>query len=204
MGRKKKVPVEPEDDGFTFEDILHSDAKRSIAAVFLFALSLLFLLAYFNTAGVLGEWLDTGLGMLLGWGKWLLPILLVIAGLMFLKRRTTTLADAVRFIGLALGFFAVLGLLHLYSGDGTKELLKVARDGQGGGFIGFAFAYVLGNFTGKAAGTIILFALFVVGMIAAFNMSLIHTFERLQERLQRKPKEEAIGEGVPGVAPIVG
>ena len=194
MGRKKKKPVEPEDDGFTFEDILHSDAKRSIAAVFLFALSLLFLLAYFDTAGVLGEWLNTGLGLTFGWGKWLLPFLFIIAGLLFLKRRTTTLVDAVRFIGLILGFFAVLGLFHLYSGEGTKELLKMARSGQGGGFIGFGFAYVLGNFTGKAAGTIILIALFTVGVIAAFNVSLIRSFERLQEKWRGKPQEE-VAEG---------
>ncbi|MFZ2299845.1 MAG: DNA translocase FtsK 4TM domain-containing protein [Candidatus Moraniibacteriota bacterium] len=198
MGRKKKMPVEAEgEDGFKFEDILHSDAKRSIAAVFLFALSLLFLLAYFSAAGVLGEWLDTMLGMLLGWGKWLLPLLLVAAGILFLKRRTTTLADAVRFIGLILGFFAVLGLLHLYSGDETKELLKVAREGQGGGFIGFGFAYVLGNFTGKAAGTIILIALFAAGVIAAFNVSLIQSFERLRDGLKRKTEDAGTGE--PGV-----
>lgn len=200
MGRKKKAPAETEDDGFKFEDILHSDAKRSIAAVFLFALSLLFLLAYFAAAGVLGEWLDTGLGMLLGWGKWLLPFILVSAGVMFLKRRTTTLADAVRFIGLILGFFAVLGLFHLYSGDEAAELIQVARDGEGGGFIGFAFAYVLGNFTGKAAGTIILFALFAAGMIAAFNVSLIHSFERLQARLKRAP--DAAGDSG-AAAPLV-
>ena len=189
MGRKKKAEEKEKDDGFKFEDILHSDAKRSIAAVFLFALALLFLLAYFDTAGVLGEWLNTGLGMLLGWGKWLFPLLLIIAGLMFLKRRTTTLADAVKFIGLIVGFFAVLGLLHLYSGETDKELLKVARNGAGGGFIGFGFAYVLGNFTGKAAGTIILIALFSAGIIAAFNMSLIRFFESVWERLQRKPQE---------------
>src|SRR3989344_338698 len=203
MGRKKKVPVEPEDDGFTFEDILHSDAKRSIAAVFLFALSLLFLLAYFNTAGVLGEWLDTGLGMLVGWGKWLLPILLVIAGLMFLKRRTTTLADAVKFVGLILGFFATLGLFHLYSGVSTKELLQVAQAGQGGGFIGFGFAYLLSNFTGRVAGTIILLALFAAGMIAAFNVSLIHFVERLQEKLGRKSEEIGSEGALAGDAPVV-
>lgn len=189
MGRKKKATEAEKNDGFTLEDILHSDAKRSIAAVFLFALSLLFLLAYFEAAGVLGEWLDTGLGMLLGWGKWLLPLLTIISGLMFLKRRTTTLADAVKFIGLAVGFFAVLGLLHLYSGTTTKELLQVARAGEGGGFIGFGFAYVLGHFTGQVAGTIILTALFLAGIIAAFNVSLIHFFESVRERVWKKSAE---------------
>jgi DNA segregation ATPase FtsK/SpoIIIE, S-DNA-T family len=191
MGRKKKALAEivGKDDGLKLEDILHSDAKRSIAAVFLFALSLLFFLAYFHTAGVLGEWLDAGIGLLVGWGKWPLPFLLIIAGWMFLKRRTTTLADAVKFVGLILSFFAVLGLLHLYSGDETVELLQVARAGRGGGFIGFGFAYALGNFTGQAAGTIILCALFAIGIIAAFNVSLIRFLERLWEKLRREPPE---------------
>lgn len=196
MGRKKKGAAkenEKGDDGFQWEDILHSDAKRSIAAVFLFALAILFLLGFFHAAGVFGEWLDMVLGVLLGFGKWLFPFVLLAAALMFLKRRTTTLADAVKFIGLVLGFFSLLGLLHLYSGDTTKEMLKVARAGEGGGYIGFGLAYIFGNFTGKAAGTLISLALFAVGMIAAFNMSLIHTFEKIGARF-KKPEEVGQGE----------
>lgn len=189
MGRKKKVVKDEEESGFNWEEILHSDAKRSIAAVFLFALAILFFLGYIDAAGVLGEWLDTMLGMLLGFGKWLLPLVLLSAALMFLKRRTTTLADAVKFIGLVVGFSALLGLLHLYSGDTTKEMLSVASDGEGGGYVGFGIAYVLGNFTGKIAGTIIALALFAVGMIAAFNVSLIHTFEKLAGRFKKEEKE---------------
>jgi len=152
---------------------------------------------------VLGEWLDTMLGMLLGFGKWLLPLVLLSAALMFLKRRTTTLADAVKFIGLVVGFSALLGLLHLYSGDTTKEMLSVASDGEGGGYVGFGIAYVLGNFTGKIAGTIIALALFAVGMIAAFNVSLIHTFEKLAGRFKKEEKEgeEEEGETEPEAEP---
>lgn len=185
MGRKKKA-VKEEEEGFNWEEILHSDAKRSIAAVFLFALAILFFLGYIGVAGVLGGWLDTGLGMLLGLGKWLLPLVLLSAALMFLRRRTTTLADAVKFIGLIVGFASLLGLLHLYTGDTTKEMLKVAEDGAGGGYIGFGLAYLLVSFTGKIAGTIIALSLFAVGMIAAFNVSLMHTFERMGNRLKGK------------------
>lgn len=193
MGRKKKVVEASEDDELTLETILHSDAKRSIMAVFLFALSLLFFLAYFESAGILGVWINTGLGMMLGWGKWLFPLLLIIAGLMFLKGRKTTLSDAVKFVGLIVAFFSVLGLFHLYSGDTTKELLKVASNGQGGGYIGFAFAYVLVKFTGMVAGTIILLTLFIIGVIASFNVSLIQSFERLQKRFfPEKDQEEVV------------
>ncbi len=196
MGRKKKVE-EPAEEESIIEEILHSDAKRSIAAVFLFAFALLFLLAYFDAAGMFGGWLDTGLGMALGYGKWLFPILLFAAGIMFLRHRETTLADKIRFAGLVLGFFSILGLLHLYSGDGTDELMKVARAGHGGGFIGFGFAYVLGTFTGTVAGTIILLALFASGIIAAFNVSLVRAAERLREKFRRAPapEEAAIPEG---------
>ncbi len=186
MGRKKKneeaVVDASSDNEVQWEDILHSDAKRSIVAVVLFLLSFLFFLAYFHSAGIFGEWLDTLIGMLLGFGKWLLPLLLVVAGLMFLKRRKTTLADAVKFIGLTLAFFSALGFSHLYSGESIGELLKVAKLGEGGGYIGFAFAYMFLSFTGKVAGTIILLALFIIGIIASFNVSLIRFFEHLKEK----------------------
>lgn len=194
MGRKKKLPAEvpAEESALTLEDILHSDAKRSIAAVFLFMLALLFLLAYFEAAGVVGEWLSKASGILLGFGKWLFPLLLLIAGAMFLKRRTTTLADAVKFAGLLFAFFSTLGLLHLYSGENTDILLKTARAGEGGGFVGFGFAFVLASLTGKVAGTIILLTLFLVGVIAAFNVSLIHWIERIQRKIQRSSSKEEL------------
>lgn len=189
MGRKKKIAVE-EEGGFSWDDILHSDAKRSIAAVFLFALALLFLLGFFGVAGVLGEWLDRALGMLLGFGKWLSPFVLLAAALMFLQRRTTTLADSVKFFGLFLGFCAVLGLFHLYSGATTEEMSAVAAHGSGGGYVGLGLAYVLFHFTGKVAGTLILLALFAVGMIAAFNVSLMLAFEKMMARFGKPETEE--------------
>jgi DNA segregation ATPase FtsK/SpoIIIE, S-DNA-T family len=200
MGRKKK-PVanaeEVEDEGFRWDDILHSDAKRSIVAVFLFAFAVLFFLGFIGAAGVFGVWLDGALGMLLGFGKWFFPLVLLAAAFMFLRRRSTTLADAVKFIGLSVGFCALLGLFHLYSAGTTKEMLAVAQAGEGGGYVGFGLAYVLGTFTGKIAGTLISLALFVVGMIAAFNMSLMHTFEKMKGRLTLADPvgDEVIGEG---------
>ncbi|MBI2439055.1 MAG: DNA translocase FtsK 4TM domain-containing protein [Candidatus Moranbacteria bacterium] len=201
MGRKKKVVEESEEkSGFPFEDILHSDAKRSIAAVFLLAFSVLFLLAFFHSAGLFGVWLDKGCGIFLGFGKWLFPLLLLLSGIMFLTRRTTTLADAVKFIGLLTSFFALLGLLHLYQGGGNIDsLIVLARQGEGGGFVGFALSYVLLYFTGALAGTIIAFTLFLIGIIAAFNVSLIHCFEYLREKIKSKHSEsEVIDESLLG------
>ncbi len=191
MGRKKKTVMEEPEEVSVFEEILHNDAKRSIIAVFLFAFSVLFFLAFFDAAGVFGQWLHKGSGMLLGFGKWLLPFLLIIAGIMFLKRRTTTFADIAKFAGLLVAFFSILGIVHLYSGRDTDTLIEVAKTGQGGGFVGFGFAVLFASFMGRIAGTIMLLSLFAAGMIAAFNVSLMRYAEQLMARLKHSDQEES-------------
>lgn len=191
MGKKKAAEKEPEaaDDGFRFSDILHSDAKRSIAAVFLFAFSIILLLGYVDAAGKLGGLLDQGMGMLFGFGKWPFPFLLIIAGVMFLTRRATTLADAVKYFGLLIAFLSVLGFVHLLSGDDIDDLMKLAEQGEAGGFAGFGLAALFLATTSKLAGVILLLMLFLIGVIAAFNVSLMQWFESIRKRLHRSESD---------------
>lgn len=192
MGKKKTADKEPEaaEDSFRFSDILHSDAKRSIAAVLLFAFSLILILGYMDAAGKLGELLDDGMGMLFGFGKWPFPLILVVAGIMFLTRRKTTLADAVKYIGLLIAFISLLGFTHLLSGNSDAELLSLAKAGHGGGFIGYGFSSLLLGLTSRLAGSVILLMLFLIGVIAAFNVSLMNWFEVLRSRFVSQSKEE--------------
>ena len=188
MGRKKKniEVIEKEEEAPGWLSFLHGDAKRSIAAVVLFALSTLFTLGFFESAGLLGEFLNGTLGKLLGWGKWIFPPVLLTAGIFLLQRRQSSLAEFLKLTGLTVAFVSLLGFFHLYlSGDPVKA----AQAGIGGGYVGFAISYVLVKFTGMVAGTIILVTLLLTGLITAFNLSLIQFFERLQARLKREPKE---------------
>lgn len=182
MGRKKKhVEVIEEESSEGWLSFLHGDAKRSIAAVALFSLAALFILGFFGSAGLLGDFLDGVLGKLFGWGKWVFPPVLVTAGVFLLQRRQSSLAEFLKLTGLTVAFASLLGCFHLYL-DG--DMARAAKDGVGGGYIGYAFASVLKKFTGMMAGTIILVALFLTGLITAFNLSLIHFFERMQSRWQ--------------------
>jgi S-DNA-T family DNA segregation ATPase FtsK/SpoIIIE len=183
MGRKKKnieVVEEEEvaDRGLSF---LHGDAKRSIAAVVLFALATLFVLGFFDSAGLLGNFFNSSLGKLFGWGKWIFPPVLLTAGIFLLQRRQSSLAEFLKLTGLTIAFVSLLGFFHLYL---NEDMSKAAQEGVGGGYIGFGIASLLQKFTGTVAGTIILVALFLMGLITAFNLSLIHFFERLQSRLK--------------------
>lgn len=190
MARKKKKVeiVEEEETTSEWLSFLHGDAKRSIAAVILFALALLFILGFFGSAGLLGAFLNDSIGKLFGWGKWIFPPVIIVAGIFLLQRRQSSLAEFLKLTGLTFAFVSLLGFFHLYL---NGDLLMAAEQGTGGGYIGFALASVLQKFTGMVAGTIILATFFLLGLITAFNLSLIHFFERMQTRLKRTKDESA-------------
>ncbi|EKE12570.1 MAG: hypothetical protein ACD_13C00168G0001, partial [uncultured bacterium] len=78
MGRRKKEDIEKENQ--EKKSVVHGDVKRGASAVFLFAIAILFVLGFFGQAGILGDYMDIFAGSLFGWGKWLSPFVLVVAG----------------------------------------------------------------------------------------------------------------------------
>jgi DNA segregation ATPase FtsK/SpoIIIE, S-DNA-T family len=195
-GKKKEVEVEEEPSAIA--NILHADAKRSLLLVFLITFGLLSVLGFFEAAGLLGHWIDIAIGSLFGYGKWLLPILLfTLAGLM-LFRRTTTAKETVKYIGLVVIYLTILALIHLGLGDDSRSLLKLAEAGEGGGYFGYALANVFFILAGRVAAAILLTALFIAGLIMAFNVSLIGFLEGLGMKatglLSRKEKETEVYE----------
>lgn len=201
MGRKKKNLSEESGDKSDApkEEKKHSlkgDAKRSIAAVFCVASAALFSLGYFESAGSFGKFLDDMMRTLFGWGKWIVPPLLIGLAIFFMKRGRATLSDWVKLLGFGLLFLSILGFFHLYLGDTREALLQVALDGRGGGYLGFGLSALLIAFTGKTAGTVILLTLFLIGLIAAFNVSLHHAFEYVGNKVSRgDTSETSLDEG---------
>lgn len=187
MGRKKKEEKNSkenqEESAFEWEEVLGSDAKRSIAAILLATLGILFFIAFFDAGGALGSFLDAGFGKLFGWGKWLVPVLIFISASFFLRRRETTLSDIVKFVGLFVVFVSLLGFFHLFLGDTGKQLLSAAKKGDGGGYVGYGLSWMFMEFTGRVAGVVILSAFFLSGLVAAFNVSLMHFLSAAKRRI---------------------
>ena len=71
----------------------------------------------------------------------------------------------------------MLGLVHIFLYDPDK-MLKAARAGEGGGFVGYVISYLLTNLTGKAGATVVIVAIFLIGFIIAFNFSLVSLVEK--------------------------
>ncbi len=199
MGRKKKTDkalrrdLEDEDIAES-SGVLHHDVKRSIAAVFLFTMGILFALGFFESAGMIGEFFDRAAGLGLGWGKWIFPFLLFLSGFFLFRRRTSSWSDMVKLGGLTIAFLSFLGLLHSFQGGNLKQ---VAESGRGGGYIGLWLSLFFDKLAGSVGGTILFVALFLVGIISAFNFSLLRFSDSFGEwRSRRSAKENASEDSV--------
>jgi len=195
MGRKKNNSVsngknknnkEPEASfGEKIKFNIASDAKRSAAAVFLFALAAVVVLGFFDKAGVAGKKLDMVFGLILGWAKLIFPLFLVIAGVVLLRRKETSFY-VTKIVGLSVTLLSLTAFFHwLFYDAGT--MLETAKAGQGGGYVGYVLAYILTQYLGQAGGLVIIAALFFIGIIVAFNFSFAHIWDSIRKE---KPEIE--------------
>ncbi len=180
---KKKNKKKIENDGEKKKEKtglnLHHNTKRGIAIIVLFLLAILFLFGFFNAGGSMGKFLNKVGGIIFGLGKWLFPIVLLIsAGILLFKKRTAFYVAKI--LGLSIIFISFLGLIHIFYE--TNTLLEIAKNGQGGGIVGYIVAIAFIKLTGKAAGIIILLALMAIGAMVAFNFSVVEFFARFLDK----------------------
>jgi S-DNA-T family DNA segregation ATPase FtsK/SpoIIIE len=148
---------------------LNDETRHGIAIVALFAVAGVSLLGFFDLAGPFGRQIDALEGMLLGWIRYLLPIVCVIYGAVLLRSPSRVLQWTTS-LGLVLLALSLAGLAHwFFSGDDAA--LDAASDGRGGGYLGYGVAWPLVRITGTIASFVLLFALLLIGILVTFNTS---------------------------------
>jgi S-DNA-T family DNA segregation ATPase FtsK/SpoIIIE len=171
--KKQKNDEEYEGDGEEFAALhVGSHAKRSIAAIILFVLAVIFVLGFFGASGVAGQKMTDTLGLIFGWGKYLAPLVFVYVGVILLRKKVKTQFYVTKIVGMSLAFWGLLALMHLVPFE-EDQFKIMASEGVGGGYLGYILAGSLTKFMGKIAAGIILVALISIGFIVAFNMSLV-------------------------------
>lgn len=186
MAKKKKkqeVSLEEVSSERNFKIDLASDAKRSAAAVLLLALALLIVLGFLGKAGVVGEYLDAASAKLLGMVKIIFPLFLILAAGVLLFRKKTVFY-VTKIIGLSIILFNFTGFIHWFYDK--PQMLEMAEKGQGGGYVGYVMAYLSLRYLGSAGSMVTIMTLFFIGIIVAFNFSILNLIERLFK------KDEAI------------
>jgi len=180
MSGKKKQTEEGEKNSFAL-DIAH-DTKRSVAAVFSFVFTLFLALGFLGQAGIVGEYTNKMFALGFGWGKWLFPVLLVLVGLVLLRRKIKLYVATI--IGLAIIYISLLGLFHVFFS--VENLYTIAQSGQGGGLVGYFIAMTLIKFTGLIVAIVLLLALLVAGVLITYNSSIIPLFDKCVRFLRYK------------------
>lgn len=163
--RRRRVT---EDDD-SWMDRLDDDTKRGIAVIVFFALSAITFLSLIGVAGRVGEVLDEGLRLGLGWGRALVPFVFFVLAY-FLLNPIERGWRWLNSLGVVLALGSLFGLLHLpYLAESSKEFFKI---GKGGGYLGYWIAEAGVTYLGAAATIVVLLAFLVAGSLLWFSLTL--------------------------------
>lgn len=157
---------------------LRDEALQSVIAIGAFVVAIFMLLAAWARAGLAGEITYHYLHVLLGVGYYLLPLILIVLGIAFLKNVSQRF-DTLKLVGSLLFLLSSLGLLD------------IAQAGKGG-LLGSWVAYPFVRLFATQASVIFLSAILVVSVIIAFNaeMDFSGLFSKLKWQRKKKYDDE--------------
>ncbi len=153
---------------------ISSETKKSILGVLLIAVSIILLLAAFGKAGPAGVFLFSVLSKLLGLGYYLIPLICLVVGILFLLSREQKFFSII--------FFGML--FFVLSGLGLIDLLFPERGGWVGRVVG-----LLDVPFGRGAALVLTIALVVVSLLITLNASIKLPWPKKKEEADEEPEE---------------
>ncbi|MBT5338009.1 hypothetical protein HOL46_02010 [Candidatus Falkowbacteria bacterium] len=154
---------------------LSPETKKGIIIIFLFIIAIICILSFLDLAGKAGVYIDWALGITLGWGRFIFPLILIGLGYALAKpnEHQVTISN---YTGIGIFFLSIHGLLHLKVP--FVNSFELSFSGLGGGIIGYAISYPLVLYLGFWAGLLILVGLLLASILLMFNTSLENLFEK--------------------------
>jgi len=168
MSRKKKQN-NPLDYVTLPEFNLDERAKRSISIVIIAVLGLISLLGLFNLAGHFGAFIAKWLTLIFGFGKWLVPLILLYWALILIRKSKNPLKFT-DYLGLFLLFVSYQTLFHFFLDSANWEQSVVT--GLGGGYVGWYLSRLFFYIFGFWGGVLVLGACLLISLVLVFNTSL--------------------------------
>ena len=127
------------------------------------------LATYFNLAGPLGRGIETFVGWFFGVGRFVLPLVLVAAGVALVKQGRSSSPTRL-FVGWGLLGVAVLGMMHVV-GD-PQPWRDRGEAGKAGGWLGVVIGEPLQSLLASAGAVVVLVAVGVGGGLLVTSTSL--------------------------------
>ncbi len=148
---------------------LSDEAKKSLIAIILALLAAISLLSLVQPDGLIGQYLYSSIRQALGWGRWFLPIFL-LALAVFIYYRERLKITTTKFIGWGLLFIGLQSFFHFCLNN--NDWLSLAKEGQGGGYVGFGLTWALTQLFGYWSSWVLTIVLLIVSFIFIFNTNL--------------------------------
>jgi len=176
-------------EGLNLDIELEPHIMREIVAVLLMGIGLFTLLAIAGAAGNIGVVFFAALRLGLGWTSFILPIVLVGAGVALfypVKYKFTTTNT----VGLILMVIALSAISHLFVSPGNG--LYVAQSGSGGGYIGWAIALGLVRLVDFWASLLILAMALAISLLFVFGQPLRQLYYKAKLNIPALPKSPKV------------
>jgi DNA segregation ATPase FtsK/SpoIIIE, S-DNA-T family len=183
-GRKRKKTSIPR---LSLRPNLGEGVAREIVAIVLVVLALILIFAMFKFGGALTTDLFGGLRFAVGYAAYLLPLIFLLLAYMLFQPSKYEVQTH-NYVGSA-GFIVTLaGLLHI--GVARVDALSLAKQGQGGGLVGYALSKLFLAILNVPVSAIILVALLIIFTIIAANTRLSELIARITGFFRREPNPE--------------
>ncbi len=177
---------------------LSRETKRGIAVIIFIVLAGVTALSLAGIAGSLGEFIQSILAQLFGILSYLAPLLFFMVAVLLFKQDLQTEGGQHFYFRTYFGVFlltgGVGGLIHLFAMGETGSAFSLAAEGRAGGFLGAIFAGPLNMLLGFWAGSLLLIALIVIGILITFNVALNSFFPKKDKTAQLEASK-ALAEG---------
>jgi S-DNA-T family DNA segregation ATPase FtsK/SpoIIIE len=161
---------------------LRDEALQGVIAVAAFVVAIFTMLAAWGKAGPAGTYTYGGMHYLFGVGYYLLPLILIVLGIAFLKSIHQRF-DVLKLIG---------SLLFLLSSLGLIDIAETSK----GGIIGTWVSYPFVTLFATTASVVFLSAILIVSLIVAFNAEIDFAgfFSSMRWKRDEEDQEEVDGE----------
>lgn len=148
------------------------ELKYEIFGIILIAAGILAVACLFSpSSGLVSEFVDKFLKSVSGEGRFIFPVLLIIVGVRFARKRSKTKINE-RMYGALLLFAVALAFLHIRIIP-IEDSFKAGISGDGGGILGAAISYVFLKSFGSFGTYIILSAAGLIGLLLLANISFV-------------------------------
>jgi DNA segregation ATPase FtsK/SpoIIIE, S-DNA-T family len=182
-GRKKK---------FKLSRIIPADTLKSLVAVMFLLVSGLSLISFFAGDYFLNAKIQIVLKGLFGGAAILTPFVFFILGLLLIDTLKLSIKNPRILFGLLGLLFSFSALFHIF--HSPDAALEAAREGAGGGLVGYYISTFLREAISIYGGILVLISIIIVSFLLVFNLSfdqIIDFFLDLSETFKEKGYAEA-------------